>query len=65
MAKVEPAWDARLLVGIDLFKHRRKVLIAAPDKSRGRRLTITNRTDGFIHRTSSGRTLETNPVSSR
>ena len=48
MAKVEHTSDARVLVGIDISKHRHEVLIAAPGKTRRRRLTITNSTDDFM-----------------
>ena len=48
MAKLEHTSDARVLVGIDISKHRHEVLIAVPGKSRRRRLTITNSTDDFL-----------------
>ena len=48
MAKVEHTSDARVLVGIDISKHRHEVLIAVPGKSRRRRLTITNSNDDFM-----------------
>ena len=48
MAKVEHTSDARVLVGIDISKHRHEVLIAVPGKTRHRRLTITNSTDDFM-----------------
>ena len=38
----------RGLVGIDISKHRHEVLIAAPGKTRRRRLTITNGTGDFM-----------------
>jgi transposase len=47
MAKVEHTSDARVLVGIDISKHRHEVLIAVPGKTRRRRLTITNTTEDF------------------
>ena len=47
MAKVEDTADAPVLVGIDISKHRHEVLIAAPGKTRRRRLTITNTLDDF------------------
>jgi len=47
MTKVEHTSDARVLVGIDISKHRHVVLIAIPGKTRRRRLTITNSTDDF------------------
>lgn len=47
MAKVEHTSDARVLVGIDISKHRHEVLIAAPGES-WRRLTIPNSTDNFM-----------------
>ncbi len=40
MAKVEHTSDARVLVGIDISKHRHEVLIAVPGKSRRRRTTV-------------------------
>ena len=40
MAKFEHTSDARVLVGIDISKHRHEVLSAVPGKSRRRRLTI-------------------------
>ncbi|SFN21944.1 Transposase, partial [Thioclava dalianensis] len=45
MTKVQHTADARVLVGIDISKHRHEVLIAAPGKRRRRRLTITNTVD--------------------
>ena len=39
MAKVEHTSDARVLVGIDISKHRHEVLIAIPGKTRRRRRT--------------------------
>ena len=46
---VEHTADARVLVGIDISKHRHEVLIAAPGKTRRRRrLTITNTTEDFL-----------------
>ena len=47
MAKVEHTSDARVLVGIDISKHRHEVLIAIPGKTRRRRLTITNSAEDF------------------
>ena len=47
MAKVEHTADARVLVGIDISKHRHEVLIAAPGKQRRRKLTITNTIEDF------------------
>ena len=47
MAKVEHISDARVLVGIDISKHRHKVLIAAPGKQRRRKLAITNTKEDF------------------
>ncbi len=47
MTKFEHTADARVLVGIDISKHRHEVLIAAPGKTRRRRLTITNTLDDF------------------
>ena len=46
--KIDYTPDARVLVGIDISKHRHEVLIAAPGKTRRRRLTITNSTDDFM-----------------
>lgn len=34
MAKVEHTSDARVLVGIDISKHRHEILIAVPGKDR-------------------------------
>ena len=48
MAKVKHTSDARVLVGIDISKHRHEVLIAIPGKMRLRRLTITNCTEDFV-----------------
>lgn len=48
IAKVKYPSDARVLVGIDISKHRHEVLIAAPGKTRRRRLTLTNSTDDFM-----------------
>ena len=36
MAKVQHTSDARVLVGIDISKHRHEVLIAVPGKTRRR-----------------------------
>ena len=46
MAKVEHTSDARVLVGIDISKHRHEVLIAVPGKTRRRRMTIFSRGPG-------------------
>ena len=43
MAKIDYTPDARVLVGIDISKHRHEVLISVPGKSRRRRMTITMR----------------------
>lgn len=51
MAKVEYTSDGCVLVGIDISKHRHEVLIAAPGKTRRRRMTITNTTDDFMRLT--------------
>ena len=48
MAKIDYTPDARVLVGIDISKHRHEVLIAAPGKTRRRRMTITNSTEDFM-----------------
>ena len=48
MAKVEHTSDARVLVGIDISKHRHEVLIAVPGKTRRRRMTITNTAEDFM-----------------
>jgi len=42
MTETEHASGARVLVGIDISKHRHEVLIAAPGKQRRRRVTLTN-----------------------
>jgi len=47
MTQFEHTADARVLVGIDVSKHRHEVLIVAPGKTRRRRLTITNTLDDF------------------
>ena len=39
MTKVHDTTDARVLVGIDISKHRHEVLIAVPGKTRRRRMT--------------------------
>jgi hypothetical protein len=49
MAKIDDTPDVRVLVGIDTFKHRHEVLIAAPGKTRRRRMTITNTLDETSH----------------
>ena len=48
MAKIDYTPDARVLVGIDISKHRHEVLIAIPGKTRRRRMTITNSTEAFM-----------------
>ena len=48
MAKIDYTPDARVLVGIDISKHRHEVLITAPGRTRRRRMTITNTTDDFM-----------------
>ena len=48
MAKVEHTSHASVLVGIDISKHRREVLIAVPGKRRRRRSTIIHRTGDFM-----------------
>lgn len=40
MAKVEHTSDARVLVGIDISKHRHEILIAVPGKMRRRGLIL-------------------------
>ncbi len=47
MAKVEHTSDARVLVGIDISKHRHEVLIAVPGKSRRRRTTVLNTAEDY------------------
>ena len=47
MAKVEHTSDARVLVGIDISKHRHEVLIAAPRKTRRRRMTVLNTAEDY------------------
>jgi transposase len=42
MTEIEHAPGARVLVGIDISKHRHEVLIAVPGKKRRRRMTLTN-----------------------
>ena len=48
MAKVEHTSHARVLVVIDISKHRCEVLIAVPGKRRGRRSTLIHRTEDFM-----------------
>ncbi len=47
MAKVEHTADARVLVGVDISKHRHEVLTAARGKQRRRKMTITNTIEDF------------------
>ena len=47
MAKVEYTSDARVLVGIDISKHRHEVLIGVPGKSRRRRMTVLNTAEDY------------------
>ena len=47
MAKVEHTSDARVLVGIDISKHRHEVLIAVPGKARRRRMTVLNTAEDY------------------
>ena len=42
MTEIEDAPGARVLVGIDISKHRHEVLLAVPGKQRRRRMTLTN-----------------------
>ena len=42
-----PTADVRVLLGIDLSRHRHEVLIAVPGKQRRRKLTITNTIEDF------------------
>ena len=42
MTEIEDAPGARVLVGIDISKHRHEVLIAVPGKQRRRKMTLTN-----------------------
>jgi len=48
MTKIEHTSDTRVLVGIDISKHRHEVRIAVPGKTRRRRMTITNSTNDFM-----------------
>ena len=48
MAKFGRTSDARILVGIDIFKHRHEMLFAVPGKTRRRRMTTTNSTEDFV-----------------
>ena len=48
MTKIEHTSDTRVLVGIDISKHRHEVLISVPGKTRRRPMTITNSTDDFV-----------------
>jgi len=47
MAKIEHNQDARVLVGIDISKNRHEVLIAAPGKTRRRRMTVLNTAEDY------------------
>jgi transposase len=47
MAKVEYTSDARVLVGIDISKHRHEVLFGVPGKSRRRRMTVLNTAEDY------------------
>ena len=42
MTEIEDAPGARVLVGIDISKHRHEVLLAVPGKQHRRRMTLTN-----------------------
>lgn len=42
MAESNITMDARVLVGIDISKHRHEELIAVPGKPRRRRMTVLN-----------------------
>jgi hypothetical protein len=42
MARTETTPDARVLVGVDISKHRHEVLISVPGKQRRRRVILTN-----------------------
>ena len=42
MTKAHDTTGARVLVGIDISKHRHEVLIAVPGKTRRRRMTVLN-----------------------
>ena len=42
MTKAHDTTAVRVLVGIDISKHRHEVLIAAPGKTRRRRMTVLN-----------------------
>ena len=47
MTKLQPMRSDRLLVAIDISKHRHEVLIAIPGKTRRRRLVIKNTLEDF------------------
>ncbi len=47
MAKAQHTADTRILVGIDISKNRQEVLIAVPDKTRRRRMTVLNTADDY------------------
>jgi transposase len=47
MARIEDNNGSRVLVGIDISKHRHEVLIAAPGKTRRRRMTILNTAEDY------------------
>ena len=47
MAKVEHTPETRVLVGIDISKHRHEVLIAVPGKAHRRRMTLLNTAEDY------------------
>jgi len=47
MAKAQHTAHTRILVGIDISKNRHEVLIAVPDKTRRRRMTVLNTADDY------------------
>lgn len=47
MARIEHNQDARVLVGVDISKNRHEVLIAAPGKTRRRRMTVLNTAEDY------------------
>lgn len=47
MAKIDSNTETRILVAIDISKHRHEVLIAIPGKTRRQRMTLTNTTEDF------------------
>jgi transposase len=47
MAKAQHTAETRILVGIDISRNRHEVLIAVPNKTRRRRMTVLNTSDDY------------------